>query len=118
MGGVDPRGLFAMLKRWYRHASAWAPKPSRTDMEKVRGYFQTLYHREEPHTPGLPLATHVNPAKVNDKIPSEAEVEAAVQRLLPRRAGGHTHLCAEHFKKWRQEEYPMDQSKNPPRRER
>ena len=38
-------------------------------MEKVRGDFQTLYQREEPHPPGLPLETHVDLAKVNDEIP-------------------------------------------------
>ena len=75
-----------------------APNPYQTDMEKVRGYFQTFYHREKPHTPGLPLATHVNLAKANDEIPSGAEVEAAVRRLLPQRSGGHTHLRVEHFK--------------------
>ena len=47
---------------------------SRTDMEKVRGEFQTLYQREEPHPPGIPLSTHVEPDKVNDEIPSEAEL--------------------------------------------
>ena len=102
MGSVDPRGLFAMLKRWYRHASAWAPKPSRTDMEKFRGYFQTLYQMEEPHTPGLPLATHVNLSKVENEVPLEAEVEAeveaVVQLLCPHMAVGHTHLRAKHFK--------------------
>ena len=50
--------------------STRAPNPSRTDMEKVRGDFQTLYQREETHTPGLPLLTHVDPAKLNDEIPS------------------------------------------------
>ena len=47
-------------------------------MEKVRRDFQTLYYREDPHTPGLPLATHVDPAEANNKVPSEVELEAAV----------------------------------------
>ena len=67
-------------------------------MEKVRGYFQTLYQKEDPNPHGLPLATHVDPAKVNDDIPSESEVEAVVRLLRPHRAGGHTHLRTEHFK--------------------
>ena len=70
MGGTDPHGAYAILKRWYRHASARAPNPSETDMEKVRGDSQTVYQREEPHTPGPPLAIHINPSKVNNKIPS------------------------------------------------
>ena len=72
-------------------------------MGKVRGDFQTLYQREEQYTPGLPLATYIDPAKANYKIPSEAEMEALVRCLRPHRAGGHTHLRTEHSKQWRRE---------------
>ena len=72
---------------------------------------------EEPHPPGLHLATHVDPSKVNDEIPSEAEVEAAVCHLHLHRAGRHTHLHAEHFKNWCKEAYPGEQSNTPPRME-
>ena len=51
-----------------------APNPSQMDMEKVRGDFQNLYQREEPHTPGLPLATHVDPSYLNEEISLEVEV--------------------------------------------
>ena len=112
-GGADTHGAYVTLKRWYRHASMWAPNSSRKDIDKVRGDFQTLYQREELHPPGLTLDTHVDPAKVNDDIPSEAEVEAALQHLRPHRAGGYTHLRAEHFKQWRWEAYPREQSKTP-----
>ena len=78
-------------------------------MEKVRGDFHTLYQREEPHTPGLTIETHVEPAKVNYEIPSEAEVEAAVSSLSTHRAGRHTHLCEEYFKHCRREAYPGEQ---------
>ena len=70
-------------------------------MEKFRGDFQAIYHREEPHPTGLPLATHVNPANMKDDIPSEAEVEAAVRRLRLHRACGNNHIRAEHFKQWK-----------------
>ena len=56
-------------KKWYRHASAREPNPYRTDMEKARGDFQTLYQREEPQTHGLTLETHVKLDKVNGEIP-------------------------------------------------
>ena len=98
IGGLDPHGAYTILKRWYRHTPIRTPNPSRIDMEKVRGDFQTLYQREEPQPPGLPLATHVNPDEVNDKVSLEVEVEAEVGRLRPHRAGGHTPLCAEPFK--------------------
>ena len=38
-------GAYAVLKRCYRHMSMQATNPSRKDMDKVRGYFQTLYQR-------------------------------------------------------------------------
>ena len=47
-------------------------------MKKVGGYFHTLYYREEPHTPDLLLETNINLYKVNDEIPSEAEVDQLV----------------------------------------
>ena len=54
---------------------------------------------------------------MNDEIPSEAEAEAeveeAVLRLRPHRAVGHTHLNVEHFKQWRREAYPGENSKTP-----
>ena len=78
MGETDPRRDYAVLKHWYRHASARAPNPPQTDTEKLRGDFQTLYQQEEPHPPGLPLATHVDPAQMNNATPSEAEVEISV----------------------------------------
>ena len=75
-------------------------------MEKVRGESQTLYQRDEPQTPGLPLATHMYPSQVNNYTPSEAEVEAAVRRLRPLKADGHTHLRVENFKQWLWEASP------------
>ena len=55
-------------------------------MENGRGYFQTLYQREEPHPHGLPMEKHVD-----NEIPLEAEVEeemeAEVQHLHPSQGG-------------------------------
>ena len=70
--GEDPYRVYAILKRWCQHESARAPNHSWTDIEKVRGDFQNLYHREDPHTPGLPLATHAYPSKMNDEVPLES----------------------------------------------
>ena len=60
----------------------------------------------------------MEPAQVNDKIPSDAELEAALHQLRPHRSGGHTHLYVEHFIQWRREAYPGDNLKNPTRMER
>ena len=42
-GNPDIRGTYTVLKRWYLHASAREPNPSRLDMAKVTGYYATLY---------------------------------------------------------------------------
>ena len=65
-GGNGPRGAYAIMKRWYQHASTRAPNYYQTDMEKIRGDLKNLYQREELHPPGLSLATHMEPAQVND----------------------------------------------------
>ena len=113
-GGADPCGAYATLKWWHRHASVWAPNPSQRYMEKVKGEFQNIYQWEDPHSPGLTLATHTGPSKVNDEVPPEAEIEAGLHRLRPHREVGKTHLRAEHFKQWRREAHPREQLKTPP----
>ena len=89
MEETDLHGAYAIMEHWYQHASARAPNPSRNDMEKARGDFQTLYHRKHPHPPDLTLATHVYMVQVKYTTPSEAEVETSVHCLLPLKAGEH-----------------------------
>ena len=79
--------------------SARAPKPLRADTAKVTGDYDTLYWREDPTPTGRPVLIHVKPFRINDEVPTEAEVEAAVNRLLLNKAGIHRHLRAENFKK-------------------
>ena len=54
------------------------------------GDFQNLYKWEEPPPPGLNMETHIEPAKVNENVSLETEVEAAVRRLHPHRVGDGT----------------------------
>ena len=93
------------------------PAPPGNIWIRLGGTSRNSIRRRRP-PPGIPLATRVEPSKMNDKVPSEAEVEAAVRRLCPHRVGGKTHLCAEHFKQWRRETYPWEKSNTPPWRER
>ena len=68
--------------------------------------FQNLYQREEPHTHGVLLATHVEPIQVNGVNPSEtvaeAKVNTVVRHLRQLNEGRHTHFRAEQFKQWLQ----------------
>ena len=63
-------------------------------MDKVTKFYDTLYHREDTYSPGQPLATRVDHININDDVPSEVEVGAAVQRLLPHKAHVHAHIHA------------------------
>ena len=74
----------------------------RSDMEKVTGDYAALYRQEDPTIPGRPVPIHIRPFRINNDAPTEAtvEVEAAIRRLLLNKAGGHTHLRSEEFKKW------------------
>ena len=72
--------------------SVQALNPSGTDMETFRGDFYTLYQREEPHPPDHTLATHVDPTKLNENIPSEVEVESGICCLSLHRVDRHTNL--------------------------
>ena len=74
-------------------------------MAKVTKDYDTLYQREDPDPPGRMLATHVDPFYINDDVPSETEVKAAVRCPHPHKAGGHTHLRMEHFNTWILEAY-------------
>ena len=63
-------------------------------MDKVSGYFHTFYQIEDTHNPGMTLAKHLAPSKVNDATPSEAEMKEAVRLLRQHTMGRHTHFCA------------------------
>ena len=97
-----------MLKWWCRHASARSPNHSRSDIEKVTGYYATLYQREDLNPPGRPFTTHFTPFRFNKYIIWGADVEAAVCQPRLNNSDGNTHLRAEHFNKWLQEAYPAE----------
>ena len=52
------------------------PNPSWEDLEMISGDYAALYQREDPYPPGRSFFTHVAPFQIDDKIPTEAEVEA------------------------------------------
>ena len=51
MGNPDLRETYAVLKRWYLHASTRAPNPSQADMANVTGDYDEMYRQEEPPSP-------------------------------------------------------------------
>ena len=71
---LDLQGAYTILKSWHHHVSTRAPKPLWTYMAKVMGDYGALYWREYPDPPGRTVSTHVTPLRINDDVPTEAEV--------------------------------------------
>ena len=111
----DLKGSYEVLKRWYRHATARQPKPSRQDLTKISNDYAALYTKELPSPPGVRIPSHVVPFPINDAVPDEGEIQTAVARLKTNRAGGHSHLRAEHFKDWHAQAYPTNAEQEPNR---
>ena len=84
-------------------------------MAKFSKDYTTFYQREDHYPPSWLLSTHVDYFQINNDVPSEAEAEAEVLRLLPLKAGGHTHLRADHFKTWLREAYTGEVATPPSR---
>ena len=106
MVDTELRGAYAVLKHWYRHASARVTNPSQADLAKVTKDYTTVYQQGDPDPPSQPLASHVDLSQISNEVPTEVQVGAAVQCLLPHKTGRHTHLHAENFKTWLREAYP------------
>ena len=52
------------------------------------------------------MATYIVHININNYIPSETDVEAAVGCLPPHKSVGHIYLHVEHLKMWLREAYP------------
>ena len=110
LAGEDPdlQGAYTVLKRWYKHATARQPKPSRENLESVAQQYRQLYTAEDPTPPGDPVPVHVHPFPICDAVPSESEVKSAVRRLKPNKAPGPSRLKAEVLRKWLLEAFPEE----------
>ena len=102
----DLQGAFDILKRWYRHATAHQPKPSREDLIRVTDSFRQLYTAQPPTAPPIPI--HVQPFPVEDGLPTDDEIGAAIKRLRNGRAPGPSKMKAETLKDWHREAFPED----------
>ena len=88
----DLEGDYTILKRSYHHSSARQPNTSLKDLKKVSGDYAALYQREEPSPTRRPVPIHVVSFQIDDRVLTEAEVEAAVRLLRVNRVGA-THTC-------------------------
>ena len=104
----DYQQAWNVCKRWYRHASARPPTPSRQDLTAISNNWRQLYTAERPSPPGPILHAVIEPFDVNDETPTEDEIKAAVKRIKSNRASGHSALRAEDFKDWLREAFPEE----------
>jgi len=85
-------------KAWYTQASDRPCAPSRADIQQVSDEYRDLYRQVEP--PGDPIPVLVAPFDINDEIPTEDEIEAAVKGLRAGKAPGPTGMRADDLKAW------------------
>ena len=90
----NARGAWRQMKGWYRAAAKRGPPPARATLERITAEQTELYRRVPP--PGENIPVNVDPTNIDDLVPTEDEIEAAVKKLRRNRAGGTSRIRAEH----------------------
>ena len=67
-------------------------------LERITAEQTELYRQVPP--PGENIPVTVDPTHIDDSVPTEDEVEAAVKKLRRNRSGGPSRIRAEHVKGW------------------
>ena len=77
--------LWDHLARWYRQAQGKQAHPTREGLDQESAVRVELYRLRPPARLKVPIL--VQPAEVNDDVPTEAEGELAVRGIKGGRAG-------------------------------
>jgi hypothetical protein len=91
---------FCHLKGRYRVATETQARPCFQTMERQTAKCVDLYPRCD--SPGPPVTVNVTPIEVQDDVPTDGEIRAAVAKLTNGRSAGASHMQAEHQKEWLQ----------------
>ena len=94
----NPREVWRRLKGWYKATVNRAPPPVRATLERITAERVNLYSYMP--SPGENIAVTVRPVKVYDSVPTEDEIEEAVNNMQRKRSGGGAGMRAEHLKGW------------------
>ena len=86
------------MKGWYRAAANRGPPPARATLERITAERTALY--SQVTSPGENIPVTVEPAEIDDSVPTEDEIAAAVTKLRRNRSGGPSQIRAEHLKGW------------------
>ena len=86
------------MKGWYQAAAKRGPPPARATLERITAERTELY--SQVPSPGENIPVTVEPALIDDSVPTEDKIAAAVQKLRRKRSGGPSRIRAEHIKGW------------------
>ena len=93
--GEDPPNAkveWRRMKGWYQAAAKRGPPPARATLERITAEQTELY--SQVPSPGENIPVTVEPAKIDDSVPKEDEIAAAVQKLWRNRSGGPSRIRA------------------------
>ena len=74
------------MKGWYQAAAKRGPPPARATLERITAERTELDSRVP--SPGETIPVTVEPALIDDSVPTEDDIEAAVKKLRQNRSGG------------------------------
>ena len=87
--GEDPpnaKEAWRKMKGWYQAAAQRGPPPARATLERITVERTELYIQVP--SPGENILVTVEPALIDDSVPTEDEIAAAVKKLRRNRSGG------------------------------
>ena len=97
--GEDPpnaKEAWRRMKGWYQAAAKRGPPPARATLERITAERTDLYSHIP--SPGENIPVTVEPAEIDDLVPTEDEIAAAVKKLRRNWLGGPLRIRAEHLK--------------------
>ena len=75
----NAKEAWRQMKGWYKAAANRVPPPDRSTLERITAEQTELYRRVPP--PGENIPVTVEPTHIDDSVPTEDEIEAAVKKL-------------------------------------
>jgi len=107
LNGGDITGAFDLLRNWYKKFTGKVMKPSKEEIEKTRTVYSDLFKSDEREDV-LPFDVEYDGNEVNDSVPNEEEIRAALFRMRSRKSPGLTKISVDHMKEWWQKAHPEE----------
>ena len=92
----NARRVWRRMKGWYKATTNRGPPTARATLERITAERTELYRRVT--SPGENIPVTVEPTLIDDSVPTEDEIKAAVKKLRRNRSGGPSRILAEHMK--------------------